>query len=646
MDTRDLSPDTTTEESSFEIDESFHAMIERKRKEQLESKTNSVFSEDISAISRSVDECSEDVRSRGNDSTFIEQESIHKTTDESFEEMERICSMNQSKLSTSERPIEEESDLSFIGSGATNRLEGLPLTDGSCLQKTAPIQNRDHKSINLADMTQLDEVEEPSYLWENSVQHGPGKGISPVKRVHMLRPSTILEEGSINETASNTTPKNTSLDSYVTAKQNLNMSDNNSITTGSDIYRTAEEGDDNRSSTGIGTVSSSFEGFEATVNKTTIEASRTKNVTLVIPDEEDDENDDDDVIIVLSSSESEEEDEDEVSIDEPLPDKASPESRRQTDEFILNHSIKLDTASILDETDSLQENSLCQNDCDSIEAPASPLLDAIPDHFNDTFEEMEFMMRQGMKIMQQQKDQQEKSKQTEPASYSATRMQTTPLTQIDNSSNRFMKTNQNLATCKQTLFSHSPSSTSSAHKPLLTPTSASSWGNFKKPISRPPPAPKSAKKFDHIVSPIGAYIKKTPQTALQARIFCPNQNLIDVLNSKRDNRESVMSSKENFHQSQSVDPSTYSSSLPRKGVISSRGAHVLDERNAVRIPGGEKMHKLLNNSPTMVIRHEGRLKYERVAQLTDNSVADDSLADLSLVSGDVSVRVLKDVKRF
>lgn len=500
------------------------------------------------------------------------------------------------------------------------------------------MHSRDHKSMNLADMTQLDEVEEPSCLWENSVQHCPGKALSPVKRVHMLRPSTILEEGSINESATNTT-KNTSPSSYVTARQNLNTSDNNSVTTGSDIYRTAEEGDDNQSSIAVSTVSSSFEGFETTVNKTTIETSRrSENVTLVIDDEEDDDDDD---VIVLSSSEYEEENEDEASIDETI---SQSNASFKMDHSKLLPSVKLDRASILDESSSLQEDSLCQNDCDSLEEPSSPLLDAIPDHFNDTFEEMEFMMRQGMKIMQQQKIQQEKQQQeTEPAMYSASKTRATPIAQQDDTPNRFMKPNQNLGSCKQTLFSQS-TSTNSARKPLSTPTTTFNCDNFKKPISRPV-APKSAKKFDHIVSPIGAYIKKTPQTALQARIFCANQNLIDVLSSKKDNRDSVMSSKENFNQSQ-VDPSTYSSSLPRKGVVSSRGAHVLDERNAVRIPGGEKMHKLLNNSPTMVIRHEGRLKYAREVQLKDNSVADESMADLSIVSGDVSVRVLKDVKRF
>ena len=64
--------------------------------------------------------------------------------------------------------------------------------------------------------------------------------------------------------------------------------------------------------------------------------------------------------------------------------------------------------------------------------------------------------------------------------------------------------------------------------------------------------------------------------------------------------------------------------------------------------------KLINNSPTMVIRHEGRIKYaeragdgqQRTLAHNISALTDDSLVDLSVLSNDVSVRVLKDAKRY
>ncbi|XP_001654564.2 uncharacterized protein LOC5573393 isoform X1 [Aedes aegypti] len=623
-----------TSDDSFDIDDSFQAMIERKRQQMMDSKQleDVTSSEEPTAASVRLSEVGgggdASSKFRGNDSTFIEEnDSMRKTTDESFEEMERLCSMNLSKLGVQQQHDEEEEAIRRIlesskGSKSSSGGEGTEQKNGSGDNTTA-----------LADETQLEDVEEPSCMWENTMhQAGPfAKAISPVKRMHMLRPSTIIEEATINETTTSVS-KNTSLESYITAKQNLNGSDDCSIITESEVYRTAEESREDLSK--VSTVDSTADsavGFDATAGE------QTRLEAKYVPgqlDGQDDGEDDDDVII-LSSSDSEAEDA-QNSVDSGNPDGG-----------------KMDTGSLFNNSDSLQEDSLCQED-DSIgeELPGSPILDAVPDHFNDTMEEMEFMMRQGMKILQQQKAQQqsmsEKSRQT-PANVKNTLVvgsHATPVTPI--SPNRYLKPKQQTSSnAKQNLFSYSASNKpKSAQKPFSALSAGSnSCGTFKKPVSRFP-LPKSAKKFDHVVSPIGEYIKKTPQTMLQARIFCPNRNLIDVLHNKNDNRDSVMSSKENLLHHQEVDPEGYSSSLPRKGVVSSRGAHVLDERNPVRIPGGEKMHKLLNNSPTLVVRHEGRLRYQRETQLTEDSVVDDSMADLSLASGDISVRVLKDVRRF
>ncbi|XP_058448083.1 uncharacterized protein LOC131428282 isoform X2 [Malaya genurostris] len=618
----DIMPETT-DESSSELDESFHVMIERKRQELLKCKENKTKLEENSFSASQVSGCG-DTNSVfvGDDSTFIEQDSMFKTTDESFEAMEKLCSMDQSKIGCNQDQIQKEEE-------AIRRILEVGLNENAIKDVQ---QKKGNVSMCLGDVTQLEDIEEPSCMWDQSILPGGSgttKALSPMKRVHMLRPSTILEEQTINESSVSNNSKNTSLDSYITAKQTWNGSENCSIVTGSEVYRTADEGSDRKSD--VNSTGDSAIGFDATANKTSIEKSVT-NANAVVSQESDYEEDHD--VIILSSSESEEDD------DTPV------------ENYMLEEDAHLDTGTTFNNSGSLQENSLCRDDGDIVEDSCSPLLDAIPDHFNDTLEEMEFMMRQGMKIMQQQKaqKQQEHERQANGSSNSSSVQKSRTVPHISPftpaSPKQYLKPIQsNTSNCKQTLFSHSANKLYSTQKPSSAPSSGSnSCGNFKKPVSRFP-LPKSAKKFDHIVSPIGAYINRTPQTALQSRIFCPNQNLIDVLHSKVENRESAMNTKENFYQPE-VDPATYSSSLPRKGVVSSRGAHVLDERHTVRIPGGEKMHKLLNNSPTMVIRHEGRLKYQREMQLTDDSVADDSMADLSVASGDVSVRVLKDVRRF
>lgn len=632
---QEIDPETS-EESSFEFDDSFQTMIERKRKQMIESRLKeledvaesppprlSAAKEDAAAAA-----ASNSLKFRGNDSTFIEQDSMRKTiTDESFEEMERLCSMNVSKLGVSKPLIDEEEEVirRILESSSKSKAEGVV---GS-----TEVAKASNITMGLSDVTQLDDVEEPSCLWENTIAQGASgkEALSPVKRMHMLRPSTIIEEATINETTSaGVSSKNTSHDSYITAKQNLNGSGDCSTVAGSDVYRTADDESCEHSKASNSNAGDSAAGLEATtLEKISIE---TKEDESVNGENRTAEEDDD--VIVLSSSDSEAEDE---------PNDGG---------FLPVDCAKMDTGSMFNNSDSLQEDPLCLEDSVDREVSGSPVLDAIPDHFNDTMEEMEFMMRQGMKILQQQKAQQQSASE-QPAKQTTTgsikkpfvASHTTPVTPID--SNRYLKPTHHTSNAKQNLFSSSASKSNSAQKPSSAPpTGANSCGTFKKPVNRFP-LPKSAKKFDHIVSPIGEYIKNTPKTPLQARIFCANHNLIDVLHNKNDNRDSAMSSKENLAaQQQDVDAATYSSSLPRKGVVSSRGAHVLDERNPVRIPGGEKVHKLLNNSPTMVVRHEGRLRYQRETQLTEDSVVDDSLADLSLASGDISVRVLKDVRRF
>lgn len=74
----------------------------------------------------------------------------------------------------------------------------------------------------------------------------------------------------------------------------------------------------------------------------------------------------------------------------------------------------------------------------------------------------------------------------------------------------------------------------------------------------------------------------------------------------------------------------------------------------MKAPVGEDMKKLLLNSSPTITYHEGRLKGDnnlrpRVFQNIDfneTQISEQSFGDLSLMSGDVSCHVMKDVKRY
>jgi hypothetical protein len=80
---------------------------------------------------------------------------------------------------------------------------------------------------------------------------------------------------------------------------------------------------------------------------------------------------------------------------------------------------------------------------------------------------------------------------------------------------------------------------------------------------------------------------------------------------------------------------------------------VIDQRSHLKVPGGEDMKKLLVNSSPTVTVHEGRFKglprpkvFSNISSLNESMISEQSFADLSLMSGDVSLHVLKDAKKY
>lgn len=165
--------------------------------------------------------------------------------------------------------------------------------------------------------------------------------------------------------------------------------------------------------------------------------------------------------------------------------------------------------------------------------------------------------------------------------------------------------------------------------------------HFKKPqISRvPQPTSATKSKFNHIVSPIHHYIRNTPQNPTITRHHSVRDpRLFDNIDSRRDTQY-LGQSKTNI--ARGVDK------LPQVATLSASSQKMYDARTPNKMPGGQKINRLIGKTTPTVVKHEGRLKmHEKGAKLNAaNNTVDQSFADLSLMSGDVSVRVVKNVNR-
>ncbi|XP_050089281.1 uncharacterized protein LOC126573314 [Anopheles aquasalis] len=695
MERQEANSPQSSEESSFELEESFRALLERKRREMAENLR------DLSEPREDppIETATRTVASIGNDSTFIEADSMSKISDTSFEEMEQMCAL----LEKASKHVEDGEP--SVAAGAT----------GAGKSRQDPLVREPPSGFG--DVTQLDDIDEPSGLWENTILPGITAALSPVKRLHLLRPSTIIEESTMigGEMRSSIETTTTTQDTFESAKQAVEVTNGSSAASGSDVYRTAEEDTFASSIASYAqtteTDSKMFSDVSESIKQTSFmnkleneeeESGYSQNSTREAGSSDIEESN----IIVLDSSTNEAEDDGRL--------------EEETEIITASHTDPLNTSEeeeyhVVQQEEEEEEEEQRSRSVNCNENQDLSGLDEIPDHFNDTFEKTDFMMKQGMKLMAMREQQQlaeeenllhasQKPHQSPaqcaastcvepqhivPHVYVQQQQSAQKLTKSRTNSDSeestiirprnltpFGRTNvkgQTLSAskvtplgttiskkntpasaggnCKQTLF---PSAGKYGAK--NTPSNTSISGSFKKPISRLPQPSKLTRKFEHIQSPIGAYIKKTPQSLLQTKINCPQHDLIDKLHSEH-GRDSVMSggkSKENYNAlaNGALNVKGYTSSIPGKGVVSSNRAHVLDERNAMRIPGGEKMQKLLHSSPTLVIRHEGRIRYASGSsgtshkKLPSSTFEDDSLADLSVMSSDVSVRVLKDAKRY
>ncbi|XP_055710581.1 uncharacterized protein LOC129806198 [Phlebotomus papatasi] len=270
-----------------------------------------------------------------------------------------------------------------------------------------------------------------------------------------------------------------------------------------------------------------------------------------------------------------------------------------------------------DESDAISQvassvSSAAQNSTeDSTQESAQESTLNISREFNDTLEKVEYMLKKGEKLLKSQPN--PSGMVTPPASSS----------------------------------SQGSGSSSGA---VLKKTNTS---GFKQPRI-PSKIPQiRGKKYDYVKSPISAYIHKTPTVPLFT-VSKPFEEKIRGASSPRTDLQEEL--KENLRSAGNSTPPK-PRIFPKKACISAPYALIRDERESPNIPGGPKMHALLGDKVNpekapIVVRTMGKYKTMRLPpevveqERRKMSLTEDSMAELSIASGDVSIHVVKDAIKF
>lgn len=187
-------------DSSPELSESFEIYLEQRKKKAAEEKIklqNEKYDE-ISIQEHSVPDSKKD---------SIQIQSMNETLeDESFLELEKLCENTLTLNNVSEMLT----DLTTMDSNESHLL------------------NQKKKSLNVGNETHINEIEEPSFFFNNTSLASPYKH-SPFKKTNENRPSPIME---VTETSLSS---KTTLTSYRTANGTSTTADR------SEYYQTANE---------------------------------------------------------------------------------------------------------------------------------------------------------------------------------------------------------------------------------------------------------------------------------------------------------------------------------------------------------------------------------------------------------------------
>ncbi|XP_037828836.1 uncharacterized protein LOC119616512 isoform X2 [Lucilia sericata] len=669
-----------------------------------------------------------------------------KTSDESFEALERMCDKTASDPNSTLFQYLHSDRKEQVLAEVKKRS-----TDENMLS----VQKQEENLLmKLNNCTLLDDVEAPSRMWENTICGDTILQTSPVKMVGLLRPSTIIEEApddstnsdvssqmsfktatkgansdvstSAYESAHDSTVASNRTDSNKCSQQQLEIIDVDNIVfeaiakneqhvkdkaaeiippleimdatiVESDLLtnKSVEENNSNGSDISVDLIDleKTFGPLHGSPHSSILEQRVAEdNVEQVIEsnvNDLEDENDLDDSIIEILS------DEDDVVETEGVLNGDEEDQILYTN-IKMEMSSKSSSFSINQDTYSFNESA----DDDKENCGAGPEQSEKSMQFNDTMEEVEYMLKRGMEYMAAEaaaKKSPEKPKvpatecnfkvsKTQPNS---PMMIKKPSTHVSSSTSK-VKTSTYTTPAKKTPISKGSNSSTKRFDIDIRPFPK--LDIFAKPAvhARTKELTSKQQKFSHIVSPIGAYMKKTAKTPLMSSINCKNKDyfnstaILELENESRLYQPTFVKDSNGSEASGLAKlPGLTNDTkrpLPKKAYISSDLKQIVDERTPITIPGGKKIQKYLENAMMpAVLRHEGKVKLtgglssNKLNMATTSSpgassklplkVTDTnstvtgksshiprrnnaSLADLSVMSGDVSLYTIMDAQKF
>ncbi|KAH8377578.1 hypothetical protein KR093_006106, partial [Drosophila rubida] len=507
------------------------------------------------------------------------------------------------------------------------------LEDVSCQQ-----QLDSESPLKGVECTQLEDIEAPSRLWDNTINNSndsvllqqqlqPSAKTSPVKMVGLLRPSTILEASSEADLSDYQTDS-----SFQTAAASIKTAQSlETIASGSSCYETAADNSLASSTKEAAAALNVDHLFYAAIAKgRPMGMSKGEEEELLIDLQE--------TLIDLVAKQ-----QNETILSEAVDDTIIELSSGSEDED-YKVDIKLEQV----EKEVMEEDTEKQDGEEEVDKENKSL------QFNDTMEEMEYMMQKGMEYMAKAQAQSATINNTtttplKPTTPNLSKQGTFVLTPKESP----LKSVTNSANKKQPITSSVPSRYAlNMDKPM--------GKFFKQPSAIPMRRNLKPLKdqYAHIVSPIRTYTQKSTTAPLMS-MFRQTQNVNDAFD-----KLSCVEFQEESRLCQLKRPpgtiklhatklnnciDTSAKLLPKKAYISSELKRVVDERTPLPMPHVPKIQKYLNSAvEPMVLRHDGKLKMSEHDERSHSQVPrpNQSLADLSLASGDISLYTIKDAQKF
>ncbi|XP_037935765.1 uncharacterized protein LOC119669809 [Teleopsis dalmanni] len=461
----------------------------------------------------------------------------------------------------------------------------------------------DFKNIFCGDLTQLDDIEPPTRLWENSCMDTIDSEKSLVKLVCSIRSSTFIEEGEESEV---------SCTSYYTA--NEDSSDEMSTNFYTTVYDNCQSYNYNLTNVKKHEFAG-VDGADTHLNKNELMnvSSGNKKADAFCCDAEDKNIFDfnfkfDDSIIDLASTEKDTYDQDEI-------------------DEIIKSAISLNAIKCESEPN---ENS--QIGVGDVMLSLS---------FDNTLEEVDYLINQYL-------------------AETNTGIVDKPIKKKGADEKQNSKTVYGVHKTKAKTFKKKSVLTKEYHKRAENKENHSAINKNKPKLdlfkNTKPLVRKTNNEFKDIVSPIGAYIHKTTNAPLMINFKPINttSNINEAAVFKNLDFKSNCIGKMTTYDESDLIPNT-STKLPKKAYISSDCKNFYDERRPVKIPGGQKIHKFLDSATLpAVVRHEGKAKippgmlgvFAKESKKEVSEQHDSTLFGFDVQAGEISIYTIRDAQQF